>query len=306
MARRPRLLAPGVLYHVLARGNHKQRTFLTDTDYRAYLERLSRYRQRLGVIVYAYCLMPNHVHLLVETRSEPLSKFMQGLQQSYTQYFNRVHNKVGHLFQGRYKAIVCDKNEYLLSLVRYIHLNSVRAKIARDPGHYKYSSHWAYVRGQKTEIIDPEPILQLLGGRRGYRSFVQEGVKEGHNEEYYQVQDQRFLGSKGFGEKMAGQLNEVDHARAKRPIREVLRELTRRLEIEPGVLGGADRGWGTSKMRAMVAYVLVRRLGYRLTDAAPHLGRDLATVSSLIFRFSERIKVEERTRKEMEKLIRTV
>ena len=99
MARRPRLLAPGVLYHVIVRGNHSQKTFLSEGDYQAYLERLGRYRNRLGVAVYAYCLMPNHVYLLVETGSQPLSRFMQGLQQSYTQYFNRKHRKVGHLFQ---------------------------------------------------------------------------------------------------------------------------------------------------------------------------------------------------------------
>lgn len=306
MARRPRLLAPGVLYHVIVRGNQKQKTFLTDTDYRAYLERLRKYRQKLDVIVYAYCLMPNHVHLLVETKSEPLSRFMQGLQQSYTQYFNRAHNKVGHLFQGRYKAIVCERDEYLLSLVRYIHLNPVRAKIARNPEHYKYCGHEAYVRGQKTEIIDPEPVLQMLGGRRGYRSFVLGGIKEGHNEEYYQVEDQRFLGSKGFGEKMDRRLNEASRSRAKRSVREVVRELASRLKIEPEVLGGADRGWGTSKRRAMVAHILVRRLGYRLTDVAPHLGRDLATVSSLIFRFSERIKVDEETRKDVERLVQII
>jgi REP-associated tyrosine transposase len=82
MARRPRLLASGVLYHVIVRGNHRQKTFLNESDYQAYLERLGRYRKRLAVMVYAYCLMPNHVHLLVESSEQPLAKFMQGLQQS--------------------------------------------------------------------------------------------------------------------------------------------------------------------------------------------------------------------------------
>ena len=306
MARRPRLLAPGVLYHVIVRGNQRQKTFLSDTDYQAYLERLGRYRQRLNVIVYAYCLMPNHVHLLVETRSEPLSKFMQGLQQSYTQYFNRAHHKVGHLFQGRYKAIVCDKDEYLLTLLRYIHLNPVRAKITRKPEQYKCSSHGAYVNGQKTEIIDPRPVLQMLGGRRGYRSFVLDGIEEGHKEEYYQVEDQRFLGTRGFGEKMDRQLSEASRSTAKRSLGAVVRQLVSRLKTKPQVLAGADRGWGTSKKRAMVAYILVRHLGYRLTDVVPYLGRDIATLSSLIFRFSERIEDDEEIRKEIDRLVRIV
>ena len=132
MARRARLFAPGILYHVIVRGNYRQKTFLNPRDYEAYLERLGRYRKRFGVTVYVYCLMSNHAHLLVETGSQPLSRFMQGLQQSYTQYFNRKYHKVGHLFQGRYKAIVCEKDEYLLTLVRYIHLNPVRAKLVQS------------------------------------------------------------------------------------------------------------------------------------------------------------------------------
>src|SRR5215475_13753556 len=152
MARRPRLLAPGILYHVIVRGNQKQKTFLRDSDYQAYLERLGRYRRRWGVIVYAYCLMPNHVHLLVETGSQPISKFMQGLQQSYTQYFNRKHRKVGHLFQGRYKAIVCDKDEYLLTLIRYIHYNPVRAKMVHNTDQYPYSGHRNYIDGDVSEV----------------------------------------------------------------------------------------------------------------------------------------------------------
>jgi REP-associated tyrosine transposase len=145
MARRPRVLAPGLLYHVIARGNQRQQTFLTDLDYRAYLVRLATYRKRYGVSLYAYCLMPNHVHLLVQTSEPPLSKFMQGLQQSYTQRFNRVHGKVGHLFQGRYAAIVCDRDAYLVTLIRYIHLNPVRARLVEQPDAYPYSGHRAYL-----------------------------------------------------------------------------------------------------------------------------------------------------------------
>ena len=166
MARRPRLLAPGVLYHVIVRGNQRQKTFLSDGDYQAYLERLGRYRKRLGVTVYAYCLMPNHVHLVVETGAQPLSRFMQGLQQSYTQYFNRKHRKVGHLFQGRYKAIVCERDEYLLSLIRYIHQNPVRGKMVRRIDEYRYSGHHAYAEGRVSEVLEPGRVLEMIGGRR--------------------------------------------------------------------------------------------------------------------------------------------
>jgi len=100
MARRPRLFAPGLLYHVIVRGNHRQKTFRTQRDYQAYLERLARYRQKHKVSLYAYCLMPNHVHLLLECSQTPLAKFMQALQQSYTQYFNLAHRKVADFNEG--------------------------------------------------------------------------------------------------------------------------------------------------------------------------------------------------------------
>ena len=105
MSRRPRVFAPGLLYHVIVRGNQRRKTFRSDDDYKAYLDRLEKYRAECHVRIYAYCLMPNHVHLLVETGSTPLAKFMQGLQQSYTQHFNRSYRKVGHLFQGRYTKL---------------------------------------------------------------------------------------------------------------------------------------------------------------------------------------------------------
>jgi putative transposase len=120
MARRPRVFAAGVLYHVIVRGNQWQKTFTGESDYQGYIERLARYRKKYDYVLHAYCLMPNHVHLLVESSEQPLAKFMQGLQQSYSQYFNKRHGKSGHVFEGRYKAIICQKDPYLLELIRYI------------------------------------------------------------------------------------------------------------------------------------------------------------------------------------------
>jgi putative transposase len=306
MARRPRILASGVLYHVIVRGNQRQKTFRDDSDYEAYLERLGRYRKGLGVTVYAYCLMPNHVHLLVETGSQPLSSFMQGLQQSYTQYFNRKHRKVGHLFQGRYKAIVCDKDAYLLTLIRYIHQNPVRAKMVRRIDEYRYSGHRNYVEGRESEVLKPRMALDMLGGRGGYRRFVQEGLEEGHREEYYRVADQRFLGEEGFGEELKRRAKEEEMPKPRRQLSVAFRNAARGVGVEPQVLGGADRGWSISRARALVGYVLIRRIGYRLKDVARLLGRDVATVSSLVFRFSERMAGDEGLRKRAERLSKIV
>ena len=100
MARRPRVFAAGVLYHVIARGNQRQKTFTSDNDYQAYIERLARYRKKYDYKLHAYCLMPNHVHLLLESSEHPLAKFMQGLQQSYSQYFNLKHRKTDTSLKG--------------------------------------------------------------------------------------------------------------------------------------------------------------------------------------------------------------
>ena len=202
MARRPRLFAAGVLYHVIVRGNQRQKTFLSDRDYQAYMERVARYRKKYGYGVYAYCLMPNHVHLLLESSERPLAKLMQGLQQSYSQYYNRKHHKTGHVFEGRYKAIICQKDEYLLELIRHIHLNPVRAEMVKSAEAHRYSGHHAYLHGKATETIDPGKVLAMLGGKAAYRRFVSDGLAEGHKEEYYAVEDQRFLGDEGFVEKL--------------------------------------------------------------------------------------------------------
>ena len=253
MARRPRLFAPGVLYHVIVRGNQRQKTFVNEGDFKAYLERLARYRGKYNYAVYAYCLMPNHVHLLIESSAHPLGKFMQGLQQSYTQYFNLKHRKTGHLFEGRYKAIICQKDEYLLELIRYIHLNPVRAGMVKSPEQYHHSGHHVYLQGKTTEIIDPATVLRLLGGKQGYRRFVHDGLKEGHKEEYYAVEDQRFLGAKGFAKKMAKRDPEQSSKAGKRKsIEAVVKELGRELNVGISELRGPSRSWVLSKTRTMI------------------------------------------------------
>ena len=306
MARRPRVFAPGLLYHVIVRGNQRQKTFLTENDYQTYLERLARYREKYGMIIHAYCLMPNHVHLLVESSVEPLSKFMQGLQQSYTQYFNLKHNKVGHLFQGRYKAIVCQKDEYLMELVRYIHLNPLRAKMVQNPGQYKYSGHSLYLRGKATHVLDPTKILRLMGGREAYRRFVLDGIGAGHKDEYYDVKDQRFLGAEGFGEKLEARVGGGSRPVTKRSLANTFKQLAGSLRTDPAVLKSPDRSWKVSKDRALIAYILVRKHGYRVGEVSAYLGRDMGTVSTLIMRFSDRVRSETEIKQKVDKLARIV
>jgi len=287
MARRPRVFAPGLLYHVIVRGNQRRKTFRSDEDYKAYLDRLERYRAKCHIRIYAYCLMPNHVHLLVETGSIPLAKFMQGLQQSYTQHFNRSYRKVGHLFQGRYKAIICDRDKYLLALVRYIHLNAVRAKLATRPERYRYSGHNSYLTNGTAKMVEVAPILKLMGGKKAYERFVLEGISENHNEAYYAVEDQRFLGEAGFGEEISRSEEKYEPKR-KKPIETVFKEIARRVQATAELLRSKDRRWDISHKRAQAVALLVREYGYAVCDVAKYLGRDQANVSTMLSRLSAR------------------
>jgi REP-associated tyrosine transposase len=261
---------------------------LTHLDYRAYLARLRAYQEQYGVSLYAYCLMPNHVHLLAQTSDAPLSKFMQGVQQSYTQRFNRVHGKVGHLFQGRYKAIVCDRDEYLTTLVRYIHLNPVRAGLVEDPARYPYSGHRTYLSGDGDGFLDPTPVLSVLGGRTAYRRFVQAGMQTGHEERYYPVDALPFLGTPGFVDRIAPAAVPIVRV-LRKPLDLRIAELEYRLAMKPGTLRGPTRTRSVSQARAAVSFVLLRRMGYRLTDVAMALDRDAATICMIVSRLAGRL-----------------
>lgn len=303
MARQLRPLAPGLLYHVIARGNQRRKVFLGEEDFNAYRERLARYRRRYGVVVHAYCLMPNHVHLLVETGSAPLSRFMQGVQQSYTQFFNRAHRKVGHAFQGRYKAIVCERDRYLTALVRYIHLNPVRAGLVKVPSAYRHSGHGAYLAGRGDEVVDPRPVLGVLGGTSAYRRFVADGMGQRHEPDYYQVDEQSFLGSEGFGQKVKTVLGAAwSSPRPRRPSGEGFRRLARAVGMPEEALRGPDRRWAVSEKRSLVAYVLIRRMGYAVKEVSAWLHRDQATISSMLYRFEAGLSEGKMEHREIEKL----
>jgi len=306
MARRPRVFAPGLLYHVIARGNHREATFLTDLDYQAYLIRLVTYQKRYGVKLYAYCLMPNHVHLLLQTSEAPLATFMQGLQQSYTQRFNRVHGKVGHLFQGRYKAIVCEKDEYLVTLIRYIHLNPVRARLVEDPEAYPYSGHRAYLMDDGMALIDSSPVLSMLGGRAAYRRFVLAGIGAGHEERYYQTEDQQFLGTRPVAQRAGQQAAQPSGALPSKPLDILVEELARQIPLDPRTLRSPDRSQSVSTARAALSFVLVRRLGYRVADVAAALGRDSATISVIVSRLASRLESNDRIAADVTRLSRNV
>lgn len=181
MAYPPRLCFEGAIYHVTARGDNRESTFLDGEDYKKYLALLERNKAQLQFKLHAYALMPNHIHLLLEPgTTATVSRIMQGLTIAYTKWFNARHRRVGHVFQGRFRSRLIERDVYLLVASRYVHRNPVRAKLVRQPADYVWSSYRAYVntQGDSGGFVDQGLVLALVGQdpstqRVRYREFVE-------------------------------------------------------------------------------------------------------------------------------------
>ena len=227
MARPLRLEFGGALYHIIARGDGREDIYLGNGDRRLFLDGLGGVCHRFNWLVHAYCLMGNHYHLLVETPEANLSKGMRQLNGVYTQRFKRTHGRVGHVFQGRYKAILVEKEAYLLELARYVVLNPVRAKMVRQPGNWPWSSYRATVGSETApDWLETRAILSSFADSETkavarYIRFVADG--KGQPSPWEQLTRQVFLGSDAFVSAMQRQLprgrdlREVPQARA-RPV----------------------------------------------------------------------------------------
>ena len=303
MARKPRVDFPGALYHVIARGNRRAVIIHDEVDATAYLERLERYRVRDGGTLYAYVLMHNHVHLLLETGEYPLARTMQTLQFTFSQYYNRRYNKTGHVFQGRYQAILCDRDAYLLELVRYLHLNPARIRTPLNPWTYPWSSHRAYL-GQTSPVqVKTAPVLtqfhrQLGPARHAYRKFVMEGLRQGHQAQFYDTVDQRFLGDERF-------LEDVDRRTASNrplairsprvPFGKLLIAVARLHTVAPRTLVAPGRQRAIIPARAMLVY-LAREWGQvSAQELSQRLRRDPSMVSRLTATYAAQRDLEAET-----------
>ena len=166
------------LYHIMSRGDDRKRIYTQPNDYGRFMDYIVKAKERYQFYLYAYCLMPNHFHLLLETKLANISKIMHYIKGSYTTYYNIRHRRYGHLFQGRFKSIVVDKDSYLLELSRYIHLNPVRAAIVKNPLEYPWSSYRGYL-GRKNAYIDNDQVKAYIGiGCSEYRRFVLKGIRK--------------------------------------------------------------------------------------------------------------------------------
>ncbi len=271
MARPLRIEFPGALYHLTARGNQREDIYLDDEDREQFLALLGTVCERFNWVCYVYCLMDNHYHLVMETPDGNLSRGMRQLNGVYTQRFNARHERVGHVFQGRYKAILVERESYLLELCRYVVLNPVRAGMVRHAGQWRWSSYRA-TAGQRPapSWLTVSWVLAQFGRRRAqavdrYKAFVRQGSgvaspwQEG-------LRQQIYLGDEAFVTRMQTRLEQTD-----------LDEVPR-AQRRPPALPLADYAKRYPERRTAMA-AAYRSGDYTLKAIADHFGVHYSTVS---------------------------
>jgi putative transposase len=191
MPRKSRIDAPGALHHIIARGIDQGKIFQDPTDKRDFINRLSEILKATETRCYAWALIPNHFHLLLITGNAPIATVMRRLLTGHALWYNRRHRRNGHLFQNRYKSILCQEDAYLLELVRYIHLNPLRAKLVQKMSsldNYSFCGHSALLDRRSNDWQDTETVLKLFGekvsaARGQYRAFVEKGIALGKRDD---------------------------------------------------------------------------------------------------------------------------
>ena len=278
MARPLRIEYDGALYHVTSRGNDRKSIFKDDGDRELLLHTLAQVNERFHWICHAYCLMNNHYHLIIETPDGNLSKGMRQLNGVYTQTFNKRHSRVGHVFQGRFKAILVQKDSHFLEVCRYVVLNPVRAKMISHPRQWKWSSYHATAGGAKVGgCLRVDEILSHFGQRRAiaqekYCEFIQAGI--GSPSIWQDLEAQSLLGVEGFADGLRRLVTE------KQQIREIPKG--QRFVGRPSLEKLFSQKSRVKASRDRLIVKAVTRYGYSQMDVANFLALHYSTVSRIV------------------------
>jgi REP element-mobilizing transposase RayT len=293
MPRKSRIHYPGALYHVILRGNAGDTVFFDEVDRcRLYLL-LQEGTERFGFRIHAFCCMTNHVHIALQVGEIPLSRIMQNLSLRYTAWINRRRKRTGHVFQGRYKALLIDGDSYLLELVRYIHLNPVRAGMVGLPEEFPWSGHRAYLGAEVLSWLTCEWTLRLFSfdstkARKAYAAFVNEGLAEGRRPEFHSGScDGRILGDDRFADDVLHRANEnLPPAR----IPDVLQAVSTLYGLTPEDLRAPGKFRPASEARALAALLVRETPTLSLSELGRHLNRDVAALSQAARRLGMQIR----------------
>lgn len=295
MSRPLRIQYPGAFYHVTSRGNERKMVFQSTRDREKYLSYLESAHERYGAVIHTYCLMGNHYHLLLETPRGNLSQIIHHINGAYTTYFNIKRDRPGHLFQGRFKGLLVEKDAHCKELSRYIHLNPVRAGIVKSPSEYPWSSYRYFIgKDKKPQWLTTELVLGDFGGERRkgyrrYREYVEREVSKELETPFKRVIASTFLGSEEF-------INNIrmEYLEKKKVDRRNIPAIKRLLrgpspeEIEKTVLKilGKDH----ALYKKICIYLSHQHSGISLDEIGAYFGMKGGAVSQLSRRFKERIK----------------
>jgi len=315
MARPLRIQYEHAFYHITGRGNERKKIFLSNRDYDRFKEYLTQAQERYGFILHAYVLMENHYHLLGETPHANLSAIMHFIGSSYTTYFNKKRNRSGHLFQGRYKSILIDRDSYLLELSRYIHLNPVNAQMVEKPEDYPYSSYGAYISPRKEDIVTRDLIWSMISRDRNkahtlYQAFVEEGVSEEQKDPFQDVYAGMILGKKSFIKEALSLLDPDNFQRKDTSARRSLKTPVSMEEIADTIsrVLNAPREQITDKKgmyRNLALYFMRRSTGFTNREIGQFFGnRTYSAVTKACQRFEKNLKSDKSLRDKIEKIER--
>jgi putative transposase len=304
MARKPRIHYPGAVYHVILRGNGGQNIFFSRADRTRLYFLLQEGVSKYGHHIHAFCLMTNHVHLAIQVGEVPLSRIMQNIGFRYTAYLNRRKNRTGHVFQGRYKALLIDADSYLLELVRYIHCNPVRARLVQSPDQYSWSSHRAYQGREAISWLTTEWVLSQFAAREKkaralYSAFIDDGAQEEHRAEFHRgLFDGRILGDDRFSEKSLAKSEE--RFRHCFSVEQLVAAVSEGYGIKPEMLAEPGKRQPAAIARAVAAYLARDAENLTLTELSNYVRRDLAALSRAAERLRTRAKSDTGLAKKIE------
>lgn len=290
MGRPNRIQFPGACYHIMLQGNNRQDIFLSNQDRRFFLALLRGYKERYELKVFAYCIMNNYVHLLLETGKPNLSKVMQGFNTAYTKYFNQKHNTIGHVLQGRYKALLVDKQNYLMELTRYIHLAPVREGLKDKPWRYQWSSCPAYVERENREpLVDSDEVLRRYAKNRlkqsvRYLQYIKERTKQ--TDTHFPEVRGLFVGSDEFIDsirKLVGSgAFRPDTSGSAALAKKILSEVMTQHSIDEEKLFGRSQWREISTVRKAAIYRIWKEARLGVTEIGRMFNRTPSAVSQLI------------------------
>ncbi len=293
MARKPRIHFPGAFYHVMLRGNGGQDVFFSSEDRTRFYFLLQEGIGKYGHRIHAFCLMNNHIHLIIQVDVTPLSKIIQNLSFRYTRYINTIKNRTGHLFQGRYKAILIDADNYLLQLVRYIHNNPVRAKIVCQCKDFLWSSHnsycgESYISWLTTSLVMSQFSDNLETARIQYIDFVDQVECEDKLTEFRNgTLGGRFLGDDCFAEKAIAKTEEKFQTRY--TFKEIINVVCSEYEISPSALTKPGQRRDVSEARAVIALLSLDTEDLTLTNLAKIFRREPSGLSQAASRLQKKL-----------------